>query len=386
MTTRAALYVRISEDPNATEKGVTRQREDSEALAAARGWTVVGTYSDNDISALTGKHRPGYEALMAAAARGEFDQVVAYGLSRLWRNRAERAAGIDALKAAQVGIALVKGSDLDLSTAAGRMYAGILGEFDTAESEVKSERVARAAQQRAEEGRANGAVLYGWGRVYERDSNGRVTGWQDNEDAEAADVVRKIVADLLSGQSMKSIAAELNAAGVLTPGGRGEWRHGTIRKLAQRPANVGLRVRGGQVVGQAAWPAIVDRDSHDRVVALLSAPARRSTNTGARKHLLSYGVGECGTCGSVLRVQPRGGHLLYACDAKGCVGRRVEWVDDLVRSLVVARLGQPDVADLFTRDDQAGEQARAEADAVRARLDSAAGSRPGRWCVSRCSA
>jgi DNA invertase Pin-like site-specific DNA recombinase len=49
-----------------------------------------------------------------------------------------------------------------MTSAAGRMMAGILGEFDRAESEIKGERVARAALQRAHEGKANGAVLYGW--------------------------------------------------------------------------------------------------------------------------------------------------------------------------------------------------------------------------------
>lgn len=51
------------------------------------------------------------------------------------------------LSAARVGVALVKGSDLDLTSVAGRVYAGVLGECDTAESEIKAERVARAAQQ-----------------------------------------------------------------------------------------------------------------------------------------------------------------------------------------------------------------------------------------------
>ncbi len=61
--------------------------------------------------------------------------------------RKERAEAIDTLSKARISVALVKGSDLDLTSAAGRMYAGVLGEFDTAESEIKAERVARAARQ-----------------------------------------------------------------------------------------------------------------------------------------------------------------------------------------------------------------------------------------------
>ena len=53
------------------------------------------------------------------------------------------------------------------------------------------------------------------------------------------------------------------------------------------------------------WPLIVERAKHDRVVALLSSPDRRShsgPSPGARKHLLTNGIGKCGVCGEMLRV------------------------------------------------------------------------------------
>ncbi len=69
---------------------MSRQLEDCEKLAADRGWEVVARYTDNDISALKGQERPGYDEMMADAVPGEFDRIVSYGLSRLWRNRKER--------------------------------------------------------------------------------------------------------------------------------------------------------------------------------------------------------------------------------------------------------------------------------------------------------
>jgi DNA invertase Pin-like site-specific DNA recombinase len=44
---RAAIYARISYDPDARAVGVDRQREDCLRLAASRGWTVVAEYIDN---------------------------------------------------------------------------------------------------------------------------------------------------------------------------------------------------------------------------------------------------------------------------------------------------------------------------------------------------
>ena len=175
MTERAAIYARISEDPRQTELGVTRQRKDCASLVELRGWKLVETFTDNDIAALKGNAtRPGYAALMAAVERGQVTRIVAFGLSRLWRNRRERADAIEVLRRYRVSVSLVKGSDLDMTSAAGRGVAGLMGEFDTMESEVKAERVASAALQRAEQGRANGHVAYGWRRVRIRNGEGDV--------------------------------------------------------------------------------------------------------------------------------------------------------------------------------------------------------------------
>jgi site-specific DNA recombinase len=276
---------------------------------------------------------------------------------------------------------LVKGSDLDLSSAAGRMYAGMLGEFDTAESEVKAERVARAAQQRAEEGRANGVALYGWQRVKTRNVTGDVVAWRDEIDPAEAMIVHEIIDRLLRGHTLKAITADLNARGVVAPNG-GRWLSSGVRKVALRPANVAERVHQGEVIGPAAWPPIVDRDRHDRVTAFLSDPGRRKSRSGARKHLLSFGIGRWGKagCGSHLRVVTKfrdrakvTPYTCYQCDGpSSCVTRAQAAVDDLVERVVVRRLAQPDARDLLACDDAAARAARERADAVRARLDGAA--------------
>jgi site-specific DNA recombinase len=371
---RAAIYARISEDPRRLENGVSRQLEDCEKLAVDRGWEVVARYTDNDISALKGHERPGYDEMMTAVGRNEFDRIVSYGLSRLWRNRRERAEAIDTLSKARISVALVKGSDLDLTSAAGRMYAGVLGEFDTAESEIKAERVARAAKQRAQEGRANGACAYGWMRVYQRDAQGRVLGWKDEIDGPAAEVVRGIVRDLLAGVTLRAVTARLNNEGTTAPLGR-RWITSSVRKLAVRDLNVGIR-RHGKDTYRGAWEPIVDEGDHVRVKALLADPKRRTQRAAARTHLLTFGIGRCGVCQGelvVTRKGPKGKKTpLYVCRDKGCVGRREERVDELVVLTVCERLSKPDALAIFDTDDSEMEKARREVGQLRARLDGAA--------------
>ena len=48
---RAVVYVRISDDPEGTERGVDRQEADCRAYAAAHGWEVAGVFRENDTSA-----------------------------------------------------------------------------------------------------------------------------------------------------------------------------------------------------------------------------------------------------------------------------------------------------------------------------------------------
>jgi site-specific DNA recombinase len=399
MAMRDGLYARISEDDLGTEKGVFRQLEDGRAVSKARGGQIVVEFSDNDVSALTGTRRPGYEALMASVAAGQIDRIIVFHTSRLWRNRKERADGIERLRAAGVSVLAVKGPELDLTTASGRMMAGILGEFDTAESEIKGERVARAALQRAQEGRANGAVLYGWTRIYQHDDQSRMIGFADEENPAEAEIVREIVRRLLGGEALRTITDDLNVRGVPAPGAgrqrhhraRGQtgdgalWNKTSVKKIAIRPANIALRVhhrgRPDEMLVPAAWPALIEQDDHDAVVALVSQPSRlpsRVSRPGARVHLLSWGVGECGVCGGHLRVAMKGNAQrgtrkpLYVCEGKGCVGRDEAKVDLFVGHVVVERLRRADLADILTMDNGAQADALKRAEGIRGRLATAA--------------
>lgn len=402
---RDAVYARISEDEAGIERGVQGQLEDGRELSARRGGMVVGEYSDNDISATDGDYRPGYETLTAAVRAGEVDRIIVFHTSRIWRNRRERADGIQLLQQHRIALISVKGPELDMSSAASRMIAGILGEFDTGESELKAERVQRAALTRANEGRAHGRVAYGWRREYTYNPSGIRTGYRDVIDDAEAEVVREIVRRLLTGESLRSIQADLNERRVPAPGagwrpkmtkggvrrrGFGQDEEGTlwgktaIRKLALRPANISQRVyhrgRVDERILPAEWPPIIDPGDHAKVVALLNDPRRTRSRPGSRVWLLTYGsLGICGVCQGPLRVTRNGNakygkkQLLYVCAHRQCVGRNMESVDEYVSSCVTAILGRPDIAAALSGDAKRSMAALERAEALRARLATAAG-------------
>lgn len=355
---RCARYARISFDRTGDEHGVANQLADQQRAADARGFAIVRTEVDNDLSALNGKHRPGYEAVMAAATRGEIDVILVFQTSRFWRNRRERAEGIEILRRAGVSLIATKGPSLDMSTAYGRGMAGPLGEFDTMESEVKAERQQLAAFRRAENGQPPAGVrLTGYtmaGAVVEHE----------------AAMVRQMFTRFHAGDSLRGIVTWLTAEGVPTRSGR-PWNPSSVRTILANPRYAGRVVYRGQYPGEVngkmgAWPPLVEEWLFDAVQAKLSDPRRRKQIGTHRKHLGS-GLYLCGVCDHPVRshtsAQPDGQQLRYRCPEGGHVTRSAAPVDDLVLRAVRARLAQPDLKNLLAKP--ASKEARKAAEEIR---------------------
>ena len=75
---RAAIYARISSDPEGKSLGVDRQHSECAKLAERLGLTVVKTFVDNDVSAagFSRRGRPQYEAMLTAAEEDRFDALI----------------------------------------------------------------------------------------------------------------------------------------------------------------------------------------------------------------------------------------------------------------------------------------------------------------------
>lgn len=365
-----ALYVRISRDTEGEGLGVARQLADCKALAEQRGWPVIPEpYTDNDLSAYSGKPRPAYLRLLEDVRAGRVRRIVAWHPDRLHRSPLEFEGFLDLVQDTGCQVETVRSGAVDLTTPSGRLNARVLGDFARYESEHKSDRVRAKLQQNAEAGKHHGGSRpYGW-------EDDRVT----LHEGEAA-YVRLGVSMLLGGNSMKAIVRALNEAGSRNTLG-GLWQDVTLRSTLLRARNAGLRTHHGQVLDgvPGKWEPILDRDTWEQVRLVLTDPARR-TNPGAtgRTHLLS-GIGRCGICGGPLRAakgKPYKGvaATIYRCFPTGCVSRGQEPVDTLVRALVCARLARPDAVDLLRQDDEPAEAATARADVerLRGRLDVAA--------------
>ncbi|HSO53937.1 MAG TPA: recombinase family protein [Actinomycetes bacterium] len=362
MERQAAIYVRISEDKTGAGLGIERQEADCRALAGRLGWDVVEPiYSDNDVSAYSGKPRPGYRRLLADLRTGVADAVLCWHTDRLHRSPVELEEYIEVCQPREIPTQTVKAGPLDLATPSGRLMARQLGAYARFESEHHSDRAKRARLQAATDGRWLGGLRpFGYG------ADGMTL-----IEAEA-EAIRWMAAEVLAGNSLRSIARKLNAEGTFTSQGR-PWTPRAVALLLQRPRNAGLSQHQGEPIGPARWPAILDSDTWRGVVAVLGDPARNTTTSRARRWLLS-GLALCGVCGKPVRsggVAVRGDRRVpsYTCPA-GHVRRNAVELDDYVEVVVVERLSQPDAAELLAPD-QTGDVAALHAQdaGLRARLD-----------------
>jgi site-specific DNA recombinase len=403
---RCVIYVRISADLKNDEHGVTNQTAEGRRYADARGWTVIEEYTDNDISATYGAPRPGYEEMMRAAARGEFDMIVIFQTSRLWRNRKERAEGIEILRKAGVSVQATKGPSLDMSTAYGRGMAGLIGEFDTMETEVKSERQELAAAARADDGQVPmGVRLMGYTvkgelvddevwvvrKMFRRFHAGaslrEIARWLDDTGMPARQEIRLRIAltnaeaelrgqddpDDTAASALEIRIATLRAQ--VAEATARSWNPSTVRTVLRNPRYCGRAIYQGEANGRKGrWTAIVDEAVFDAVNAKLSDPRRRKQVGTDRKHLGS-GLYLCGVCDHPLRAHtsvPAGGvsQLRYRCPEGGHVTRSGGHVDRYVLGVIRARLARPDLADLLVTP--ATDEARGVTEAIgklRERLD-----------------
>ncbi|HEY8760138.1 MAG TPA: recombinase family protein, partial [Candidatus Dormibacteraeota bacterium] len=304
-----AIYARISFDRQ-DGAGVGRQLEDCRALVEREGWGPAVEYVDNNSSAFSGKVRPRYRELLAAVKAGEHGRIVVWKLDRLYRS--SRELEVDLLPLAETGqvtIHAVMAGLFDLATSHGRTMCRVATAFSTQSSEDTRERIKRAKQEAREQGKGNGGP--------------RPFGWKDmsKPHPDEAERVRMAVEDAISGVSLADIARRWNAAGVGQPQtGRANWTADIVHQVLSNPRHAGLighriekprRENGGReyeravVVGEAKWPAIVERSRWEQLQAVLLH--RGAGGRVPRRRSLLTGLVSCSACGTTMvRTGARG--------------------------------------------------------------------------------
>lgn len=356
---RTAIYARLSKDWAGESSNVELQKAEGAEHAESKGWEVVGTFEDNDISAsrYSTKPRPGYLALLSSIRAGTIEAVLVTEMPRLYRRLEELLELIRLAETTPLRhIEAIDGGGYDLSTGEGIHNAISAVNNAALESRKISDRAKRKKKAQARNGAfAGGTRPYG----YEPDG---VT----VREAEA-EVVRWAAAELLKGRGIRSLVAEMNRKGLRTAKGHA-WRPLNLRRILTSKRIAGIRVHNGAEY-PAAWPALLDAETWERLQLFLNAEARMvgANRKGGRRYLLT-GMVFCGRCGGEgmakatmigygkrdhRDLEPRRRYYCKRTDDRGfevgCgqVARLAEPVEALVAEAVLDVLDSPRMAEVL---------------------------------------
>ena len=323
------IYCRISKDHSGQKEGIERQKKDCAEFAEQHGLQVAETYQDNDISAFSGAHRPGYEQMLQDIKAGRIKGVICWHLDRLYRRSIDLEGLVDLVEETGVEVRSVKAGDLDLNTATGRMMARMVATIANYEVDHAIERQVASHESRAADGKYRGGyITYG----YEKGDTPGTLKVVEHE----AKIIQEAVRDVLAGKTLLSIVRHLNRRGVPTKNNT-RWRSSTVRKALLNPDIAALATYRGEIVGKAQWEPIIEEDDWYAARSILTDPARR-TQQGTERRWQGSGVYECGKCGGKM-FQRSGAYLCFSCWG---VSRHRDRVDALIDELVVTYLSQPE--------------------------------------------
>ena len=347
-------YERISKVGKGAHIGMDNQH--AENLAYLHSWAgsdiQVVDWRDNGSGWDEDHWRADFEAMLKALEQGQAAGVIAWHSDRFTRQPEQLERIIKAVRKGGTQLHTRLGGWHHDPT-----FIRIEMALAAKESETKSERAKLKMGELAAKGKWHGGPrLYGL--------NAKRTGLVADE----ARHMRWAARQLIAGKSLNAIAKELAERGATTVQGK-LWKGSNLGTYLKRPAVAGLREAHGEIVGEAAWPAVRPMATWQAVLLLLSDPSRRVSHSQARKYLLS-GIARCGTCGKPMRGKSnnsKGLPAAYQCATQqgGCAYRRVDMTDARVRAMVVARLAEIDVRGALALPDdmsqaQALEQAIAE--------------------------
>ena len=316
---RVWLYARLSNDDDPAQNSLQNQQEICRAFAEKKGWTIIGSSADDNISGMNFSRR-GLDMLTAAVQMKQIDAVLVKDLSRLGRHRTQTALFIDFLREKQVRVISVT-EDVDTFCEEDDLMIGVRGLMNDYYAKDIGKKIRAGYRQKQKDGLVITPPFGYW-----KDKN---TG-QIKVDPEAAVTVQHIYSLYLQGCGQKEISRRINAMGRKTPAqlraercgkevrqthktrdGQFLWTYASVKNILVEEAYTGVLVNhrreylGGKAraVTEADWlrhenfyPVIIEKTIWQQVQTRLKQQARPAVNNRTRHRYA--GLLTCRECGN----------------------------------------------------------------------------------------
>ncbi len=326
-------------------RSVVEQEAECRSECERRGWPVGEVLTDNDRSAtrFATKDRPEYERLRTILQPG--DVLVVWEASRAGRSL-DHYVDLRRLCSERGVLLSYSGKLFDMDDGEDRFTTGLDALLAEREAEDIRKRIVRSHRANLAAGKPHGRVPYGY-KIVRDPETGKATGRVP--DPARAPLVTEAARRVLDGHSLEATVRWIAAK---DPDPR--WNGAKLRRILLNATNAGFRTQSAKVNGkrgpqkivkEGTWTPILTPEQHDDLVALFTA--RKTGPRGPEPlHLLS-GIASCAVCGDKIwrgkagRKKDGSPYEVYKC-RKGCVGRNLAQINEVVLAVVEGILTAPE--------------------------------------------
>ncbi len=318
----AALYARVSSDRQDVDLSIAAQMRALRDYAEKNGYVVAREYIDEAESGRIAD-RPQFRRMLDEASKpnAPFKEILVWKFSRFTRKREHAVAFKSMLR--KRGIKVVSITEHADDTPTGKLMEAIIESVDEFYSENLAQEVMRGMREAASRGFwVSSRVPYGYRKIMVQDGAKKRPKLEPVEGEES--LVRRMFRMAEVGKSVLDIVKTLNGDGIPSPRGK-RWSKTAVYTILRNETYTGALVWGAAAKDKAppvrvedAFPAIVSRETYNRVATLLEsrAPAKVNPRRVASTYLLS-GLLMCEACSRALTGQESksGQFAYYVCNS-----------------------------------------------------------------------
>ncbi len=326
----AVIYARYSAHGQ-TEQSIEGQLAMGHQHAAAKGYTVVHEYIDR---AMTGRNdnREQFQKMLSDTSKHQFQVIIVWKVDRFGRNREEIAFNKHTCKKNGVRVEYVAESLPDAPEAV--ILESVLEGMAEYYSLQLSQNVLRGQMESAKKCKSiGGPVPLGY-RVDE-DRHYAI-------DAKTAPVVKMIFDMYAGGATISQVIKTLNEKGIRTAR-KQEFTKNSLTKLLKNEKYTGVYTYKDIIRVEDGVPAIVDKQTFEKVQEMLKVNRRAPSHTWTRSEYILTEKLFCGHCGSPMvgesgfsSSSSKRKYSYYSCTKKRREGTchkkpvRQDWIEAVV--------------------------------------------------------